>query len=791
MSAVLGGVSRHARYRPSTHVQKQGGGDDGEDEAVATSQLNSYEKILLEAKAQCVGGLRPQKALNDFDAASEPEQGGYDASCVFLGGDDSRVVKKAAKLRNTSMPKSSSRVDAGYAADNDGSAGVDGSISYDDKPVSILSPNMEKAIDWLGRQARNVTLSDNSQQVKKMITSVAETTSKSHVTVGSIRDLFQCTGEQCMSSGEERVKGERTGVRSSGDSRVGRGGLQPVSPGLGLPCHVGDESGGGDFVNCGGERSRLDTETSDQSSSQTLNSLLLEKRAQQEMEEEMNRFQRMTSWGSLGTTGTLTDATVETASSYTTYDTYTTLGTDTIITGTSGTTHTSYTTGGHNSAIDIPSSLGIFFDPNSFPHSTINNEKDPPLNTQPHYSNGGTGLTPNEMASGFCGGMTNKGFVIMHDDDGTPLPAGLIKLQQQRSQRHKTRDGRGGSRHHSSWRRRRRRKVVQFDYPPISSLKECPRIDPRDRNLLFFSEEELDQIEADRASTKTSDDVEIVAVVMSSQPSDSLPESMNQSGSESQHEDSSSGGGAAASNNDCWGRDTQLLPSSVGGGTAGTVTAASQADLPPRVSRLISRSPTPRDWSRNFARVSDSNADSSISVGDGIPPSPAKTESASTSATNTPEKQQQHLSLQRCIDDVAENIIGIVSSDFGGGPGGLRMAAARAAATSGQAPGAPVVPSSSGWQQAVPGPALIRAPGQLVTGTDSGAQVMLGKYGTPPLQQRGNKGSSSSSGGGVAESGKHPKPSARRKRNMLQGVQIYLRNRSLQSRPGSFKGVDS
>ena len=57
-----------------------------------------------------------------------------------------------------------------------------------------------------------------------------------------------------------------------------------------------------------------------------------------------------------------------------------------------------------------------------------------------------------------------------------------------------------------------RRRVVQFDYPPISSLRECPRHDPEDQNKLFFSEEELDELEEDRMACKMADDVEVVAV---------------------------------------------------------------------------------------------------------------------------------------------------------------------------------------------------------------------------------------------------------------------------------------
>jgi hypothetical protein len=60
--------------------------------------------------------------------------------------------------------------------------------------------------------------------------------------------------------------------------------------------------------------------------------------------------------------------------------------------------------------------------------------------------------------------------------------------------------------------KKRRQKVVQFDYPPIKSLRQYTRPDPEDLPNLFFTEHELDQIEEDRFSTMSTDDIEIVAV---------------------------------------------------------------------------------------------------------------------------------------------------------------------------------------------------------------------------------------------------------------------------------------
>jgi hypothetical protein len=59
---------------------------------------------------------------------------------------------------------------------------------------------------------------------------------------------------------------------------------------------------------------------------------------------------------------------------------------------------------------------------------------------------------------------------------------------------------------------RRRQRVVKFDYPPIKSIRTCPRPNPEDLPELFFTSIELDQIEDDRYSTISTDDVEIVAM---------------------------------------------------------------------------------------------------------------------------------------------------------------------------------------------------------------------------------------------------------------------------------------
>ncbi len=66
----------------------------------------------------------------------------------------------------------------------------------------------------------------------------------------------------------------------------------------------------------------------------------------------------------------------------------------------------------------------------------------------------------------------------------------------------------------------KRRKTVNFQYPPISSMKECPRVTEEQRKMLFFTEEELDEYENDRRENLC-DDVEVVAVEYTDSESDS------------------------------------------------------------------------------------------------------------------------------------------------------------------------------------------------------------------------------------------------------------------------------
>lgn len=86
---------------------------------------------------------------------------------------------------------------------------------------------------------------------------------------------------------------------------------------------------------------------------------------------------------------------------------------------------------------------------------------------------------------------------LVQDDEGNLIHPVLLEKAKRRRE---TRKKKG------------RKRMVKFDYPPISSLRECPRTDPEDLPNLFFTEEELDQIEDDRYDTKIADDVEIVAI---------------------------------------------------------------------------------------------------------------------------------------------------------------------------------------------------------------------------------------------------------------------------------------
>lgn len=105
------------------------------------------------------------------------------------------------------------------------------------------------------------------------------------------------------------------------------------------------------------------------------------------------------------------------------------------------------------------------------------------------------GTGPSKTAMGITHG-------VVEDDDGIPIDVHLLQTRGK-----KIVDA--GKQKHTETRRKR---VVRFDYPPISSLRECPRTQPDQIENLFFTEHELEQIEDDRYSTISADDVEIVAI---------------------------------------------------------------------------------------------------------------------------------------------------------------------------------------------------------------------------------------------------------------------------------------
>ena len=82
------------------------------------------------------------------------------------------------------------------------------------------------------------------------------------------------------------------------------------------------------------------------------------------------------------------------------------------------------------------------------------------------------------------------------DDDGNPIDRRLLEKTIKASQKRNT----------------KRKRLVKFDYPPVSSFRQCPRAAAGDLPNMFFTAEELDQYEDDRISTWAADDVEVVAV---------------------------------------------------------------------------------------------------------------------------------------------------------------------------------------------------------------------------------------------------------------------------------------
>jgi len=109
----------------------------------------------------------------------------------------------------------------------------------------------------------------------------------------------------------------------------------------------------------------------------------------------------------------------------------------------------------------------------------------------------GSWNTVNTMeTTGTLDTVNARGETRYEDDDGNIIDPKLLEKTQKARERL----------------RPRRKKLVKFDYPPVKSMKQFPRHDPENLPNLFFTEQELDQIECDRYSTMSTDDIEIVAV---------------------------------------------------------------------------------------------------------------------------------------------------------------------------------------------------------------------------------------------------------------------------------------
>jgi len=252
--------------------------------------------------------------------------------------------------------------------------------------------------------------------------------------LGDVRDEVNASVMRCVrpdGTGSGRGRGRGRGISRDG----GRGGSS-------------DRIGGGKNVDTSVDGSEDMTGSGGGGASTTSFHTLDSK--EEQLEDEMHRLERMTSWNTLETTGT--------ARTYSTAGTYGTMQ-----------------SGGQKSrgTLDM---LGL--DDSDAPRS-----------------------------------------MVIRDDDGNEIPDVLQDLKSRRERG--TRSGRNGNNKSS----RRKKKAVQFEYPPISSLRECPRTDPKDRAGLFFTEEELEEIETDRVSCRMVDDIEVVAV-----PAVTLPASNTSKG---------------------------------------------------------------------------------------------------------------------------------------------------------------------------------------------------------------------------------------------------------------------
>jgi len=107
------------------------------------------------------------------------------------------------------------------------------------------------------------------------------------------------------------------------------------------------------------------------------------------------------------------------------------------------------------------------------------------------------------------------------DDDGILISEQALKAHETRKKKRQKK-------------KKRRKKAVNFQYPPISSMKGIPRVTTEERKSLFFSQSELDEYERDR-KYNLCDDVEVVAIEFS-ESEDSTSSSSSEEDNDSDRE---------------------------------------------------------------------------------------------------------------------------------------------------------------------------------------------------------------------------------------------------------------
>ncbi len=158
----------------------------------------------------------------------------------------------------------------------------------------------------------------------------------------------------------------------------------------------------------------------------------------------------------------------------------------------------------------------------------------------------GTMTTTNTMTTLNTTGTNDTGYISVMtgmtggtiDDNSKLLPADVVKDHYMRKQvtnklNVAVSPEKKKKKRKKKKKKKKRKKVVGFEYPPISTLKEIPRINSEERKKLFFTEDELEEYESDR-KYNVSDDVEVVAV----EGSDSEEEETESESDDEDEEDS-------------------------------------------------------------------------------------------------------------------------------------------------------------------------------------------------------------------------------------------------------------